>query len=135
MIFYYRKPAYENALHKSSLKYLEEINQYNSRRRTQNIIWFNPPFSQTVKTNVAKLFFRLLDKHFPKFHSLYKIFNRNIIIVSYSCMNLFNQKEKQNNSWNFRNKNECPLKENCRKLSTNIRHSIIKLSLGSKREP
>ena len=44
---------------------------------------FNPPFSQTVKTNVVKLFFRLLYKHFPKSHSLYKIFNRNTIKVSY----------------------------------------------------
>ena len=64
------KPVYENALHKSgyksSLKYSEEIHQCNSKKRNRNIIWFNPPFSQTVKTNVAKSFFRLLDKYFPK---------------------------------------------------------------------
>ena len=32
----------------------EEIHQYNSKERTRNIIWFNPPFSQTVKTNIVK---------------------------------------------------------------------------------
>ena len=90
-VFITVKPICENALHKagykSSLKYSEEIHQYNSKKRTRNIIWFNPPFSQTVKTNFAKSFFRLLDKDFPKSHSLYKIFNRNSIKVSYSCMN------------------------------------------------
>ena len=88
---------------------------------------FNPPFSQTVKTNVAKLFFKLLDKHFPKSHLLYKIFNRNTIKVSYSGMNsnvsqiikLHNRKvsinkEKQTNPCYCRNKNECPLNKNCK---------------------
>ena len=31
---------------------------------TSNIIWFNPPFSRNVSTNVAKKFLQLLDKHF-----------------------------------------------------------------------
>ena len=79
------KQVHENDLHKScyksSPKYAEEIHQYNSKNRTQNI-WFNPPFSQTVKTNIAKSFFRILDKYFPKSHSLYKIFNRNTIKIS-----------------------------------------------------
>ena len=85
------KPVYENALHKSgyksSLKYSEEILHCNIMKRTRNIIWLNPPFSHTVKTKVGKSFFRLLDKHFPRSHSLYKIFNRNNVKVSYSCMN------------------------------------------------
>ena len=124
------KPVYENALCKSgcisSLKYSEEIHQHSSKKRTRKIIWFNPPFTQTVKTNVAKLFFRLLDKHFPKSHLLHKIFNRNTIKVSYSCMNnvsqiikqhnrnVSNKKEKQTNPCNCRNKNECPLNGNCK---------------------
>ena len=72
--------------YKSTLKYSKEIHQYNSRKRNRNIIWFNPPFSQTIKTNIAKTFFRLLDTHFPRSHSLYKIFNKNTVKVSYSCM-------------------------------------------------
>ena len=124
------KPVYENALHKSSykssLKYSEEIHQQSSNKRTRKIIWFNPPFTQTVKTNVAKLSFRLLDKHFPKHHLLHKIFNIDTIKVSYSCMNNVSQiikhhsrnvsdkKEKQTNPCNCRNKNEYPLNGNCK---------------------
>ena len=65
------------------------------KKRTRNIIWFNPQFSQTVKTNAAKSFFRILDKHFPKSHPIYKIFNRNTNKVSYSCMNNVSQIIKQ----------------------------------------
>ena len=122
----YMKMLYTRVVTKSSIKYSEEIHQHNSNKRTRKIIWFNPPFTQTVKTNVAKLFFRLLDKHFPKSHLLHKIFNRNTIKVSYSCMNnvsqivkqhnrnVSNKKEKQTNPCNCRNKNKNPLNANCK---------------------
>ena len=101
------KPVYEKALHKtgykSSLKYSEEIYQYNSKKRTRNIIWFNPPFPETV-IHFLKIFFTLLDKYFAKSHSLCKIFNRNTIKVSYSCMNSVSQIMKQH-SKNVFNKN------------------------------
>ena len=74
-------------------------------KEPEKIIWFNPSFTQTVKTNVAKLFFRLLDKHFPKSHLLHKIFNRNTIKVSYSCMNNVSQIIKQHKR-NASNKKE-----------------------------
>ena len=35
---------------------------------------------------VAKIFLSLIDKHFPKNSKLCKIFNRNTIKVSYSCL-------------------------------------------------
>ena len=40
-------------------------------------------------------FFALVDKHFPKDHKLRRIFNRNTIKISYSCMN--NTKQIINN--------------------------------------
>ena len=46
----------------------------------------NPPFNINVATNVAKTFLTLIDKHFPKNRRLSKIFNRNTIKVSYSCL-------------------------------------------------
>ena len=58
----------------------------NKPPRKRNIIWFNPPYSKNVKTNVAQKFLRLIDKHFPKTSKLHKIFNRNTVKVSYSCM-------------------------------------------------
>ena len=34
-------------------------------------------FSINMKTNIGKVFFKLLRKHFPKTHKFYKIFNKN----------------------------------------------------------
>ena len=50
------------------------------------VIWFNPQFSLNVKTNVGKIFLRLVKRHFPKENPLHKIFNKNTLKVSYSCM-------------------------------------------------
>ena len=62
----------------------DEENQ--KRKRKRNIIWFNPPYSKNVKTNIGKTFLQLLSKHFPKDHHMHKIFNRNTVKISYSCM-------------------------------------------------
>ena len=56
------------------------------RNRKRNVIWFNPPFNQNVKANVARNFLDLVDKHFPHHHRYHKLFNRNNIKTSYSCM-------------------------------------------------
>ena len=58
----------------------------NNRNRARDIVWFNPPYSQNVKTNIGKTFLKLVKKHFPRGHKLYKIFNRNTLKLSYSCM-------------------------------------------------
>ena len=50
-----------------------------------NTIWFNPPFSRAVFTNVGKRFFQLLRHHFPPCNKLHKIFNMNTVKVSYCC--------------------------------------------------
>ena len=57
-----------------------------SGRRKLKIIWFNPPYSMNVKTNIAREFLQLLDKHFHANHHLHMVFNRNNVKVSYSCM-------------------------------------------------
>ena len=56
-------------------------------KRHRNVIWFNPPYSKNVKTNIGRTFLQLVDKHFPKSSHLHKIFNRNSIKISYSCLN------------------------------------------------
>ena len=61
----------------------EESNQ--TRKRKQNIVWYNPPYSMNVKTNVCKIFFKLLRTHFPSSHPMYTIFNTNKVKISYSC--------------------------------------------------
>ena len=79
-------PLYENALKHSafdtSLQYVQktsqtEDNTNNKRRRKRNITWFNPPHFTNVKTNIGKVFFKLLNKHFPKNNQLHKAFNKD----------------------------------------------------------
>ena len=52
----------------------------------RNTIWFNPPCSENVQTNVAKTFLNLIKKHFPPNHNLHPVFKKNNVKVSYSCM-------------------------------------------------
>ena len=61
----------------------------NLRRR--EIIWYNPPYSRNVATNVGRAFLKILDEEFPKEHALHKIFNRNTVKISYSCMSNLKQ--------------------------------------------
>jgi len=62
--------AYNNALENS--RHYEKIGftdcsklSRKPNRRKRNIIWFNPPFSQNVSTNIGKKFFELIKKHSP----------------------------------------------------------------------
>ena len=94
------KPLYEAALNESGYKitltYTKTANVKN-RNRARNIIWFNPPYSQNVKTNIGKTFLKLVKKHFPRGHKLYKIFNRNTLKLNYSCMSSMSSVIKQHN--------------------------------------
>ena len=111
--------------HKVELKFHKEEQKTQKRKQSRNIIWFNPPFSRNVTTNVAKTFLHLLDKHFPKSNKLHKIFNRNTVKVSYCCTgtlfhiirshnkNVINGKKLANLKCNCRNKSVCPLDGNC----------------------
>ena len=56
---------------------IKEANQ--ARKRKRAIIRYNPPNSMNVKTNIAKTFFKLLQKHFLSIHPMYTIFNKNKI--------------------------------------------------------
>ena len=50
------------------------------------MIWFNPPYNSTVSTNIGHKFLQAMDEYFPSHHPLHKIFNRNTLKLSYSCM-------------------------------------------------
>ena len=60
--------------------------QNNTRRRRRKVIWFNPPYSGNVKTNIGKIFFGIIKKHFPEGSELSRLFNKKILKISYSCM-------------------------------------------------
>ena len=53
------------------------------RYRSKHVHWFNPPFSENVKTNVGAEFLKVVSSSFPKGHPLHQIFNRNTIKLSY----------------------------------------------------
>ena len=130
------KQSYSQALKASGydgkLKYEERKPPKRTRKR--KIIWFNPLYSMNVKTNIGKKFLNLIGRHFPKDHKYHKLFNRNTIKISYSCMNnmadrikgytnkiLKQQQQQQQHSsteqqqqtCNCRQKSECPLNGNC----------------------
>ena len=56
------------------------------KQKKENITWFYPPFNKSVSTNLGSKLLNLVDKHFPKATILGKIFNKNTIKVSYSCL-------------------------------------------------
>ena len=134
------KSTYQDALNKSGYKYNLSFKETAPdapkarRNRQRNITWFNPPYSQNVETRVGKCFLSLIDQHFPKSNPLHKIFNRNTLKLSYSCMSnvksiISNHNKAQigkpsnpleeTNNCNCRNKNSCPLEGNC-----NVRNII-----------
>ena len=88
-------PVYNEALRKSGftsdLVYTpkefdhKNYNEENKKRRCK-IIWFNPPFSTSFKSNIGKTFLNLIKRYFLKTNKLHKIFKKNTVKVSYSGM-------------------------------------------------
>ena len=92
--------ALEKSGFSEKIKYNKQVPV--NRVQTRKVIWFNPPYSSHVKTNVGKAFMKLIVKHFPKHHIYYKIFNKNSIKLSYSRMqNMGNVIMKHNNKLLF----------------------------------
>ena len=125
-IFEGTAPYYEQ--HLSNCGYKEKLNYRDptpqnlitKRKRQRNILWFNPPYSKTIKTKIGKLFLQLIKKHFPKEHKFHKIFNRNTLKLSYSCMPNIKTKINAHNREILRNTPSkktkhcnCQQKENC----------------------
>ena len=84
-------PYYNNILKDCVYKEKIQFQQYKHqqtqprRHRSGNITMFNPPFSRNVETNVVRKFLKLVKKHFCK-HLYHKMFTKNNMKVSYSCM-------------------------------------------------
>jgi hypothetical protein len=136
-VFNEATPPYQEALKESGYDYTlkynpqpQNTNTSRKRNRQRNITWFNPPYSESVATNVGKNFLTLLDKCFPPGHQLRKILNRNTIKISYSCMPNMKQIISTHNkstmkavkteeptqitrNCNCRKQQTCPLEGNC----------------------
>ena len=77
------KITYNNQSEQASNVNIEKANQ--ARKRKRAIIWYNPPYSMNVKTNIGKRILKLLQKHFPPTNPMYAIFDKNKIKISCSC--------------------------------------------------
>ena len=99
-------------------------------------IWFNSAYSKNISTNIGRQFLNLVNHHFPFYLNLYKIFSRNSIKVSYSCMaNMKDIKNSHNHhilqknisiskkTCNCIDKAKCPLHWKC--LTKNIIYQSI----------
>ena len=64
----------------------------------RKVTWSNPSFNINVATHVAKMFLTFIGEHFPKDKRVSKIFNRNTIKVSYSCLPNVEQTISNNNN-------------------------------------
>ena len=136
---------YNNALKKSGynvkLDYeakktsTEEVkkNKQKKKTRKRKVLWYNPPFEQSLDTNIGKEFLKLIDKHFgnKRDDNLHKIINRKTVKIGYSCGPNFGnilkahnrqvlQKHKEENGQssnarkcNCRRGETCPLKGDC----------------------
>ena len=76
--------ALVEAGHPGNIQYVEPTVPTQGRRtRQRKTIWFNPPFSKNISTNVAAKFLSLVRRHFGKDSKLYSIFNVFNLKVSY----------------------------------------------------
>ena len=99
-VFTAAAPLYQEALDKSGyhfkLKYdpgtatAANKSSRKNRTRTRKIVWFNPPFSRNIETNIGKEFFKIID-NFPRNHILSGVINRNKIKLSYRTMKNMDQ--------------------------------------------
>ena len=67
----------------------------NNRNRARNIIWFNPSYSQNVRT-LEKHSSRLIKKIFLRDHRLHKVLNKHTLNLSLSFPRVFRKTEKKN---------------------------------------
>ena len=121
--------ALEESGHQHQLKYDKPTTARN-RQRKRHILWYNPPYSKNVSTNVGKTFIKTIKTEFPPSHPLHKIFNCNNLKVSYSCMpnverimNMHNKAISNNSTTpdpstntracNCRRRDQCPLNGQC----------------------
>ena len=94
-IFHETSKYYQNILNQSGYDYKLECKSTNNenenrskspKNHKRNSIGFNPPFSKNISNNIGKYFLLLIEKHFPNNHKYHKIFNKNNVKISYSCM-------------------------------------------------
>lgn len=112
------KPEYERALkdsgYQEKLTWTEEgANRARRRKKKRNTLYYNPPFSQNIKTKTGKEFLKLIKKWFESDEQLKKKINRKTIKISYSSMRNLGQHISNHNIKILNQSNNNDTKENC----------------------
>ena len=95
-------PVYQNALRRSKHSHHMEFSSdphrpspsgfnleptSSKKRRRRDVIYWNPPYSLNVETNIGGRFLALIDRCFPKGSIMSKVFNRSNLKLSYrTCL-------------------------------------------------
>ena len=71
-------PLYNSALRNSGFNESIQFTKDRPRRRTRkrNIMFYNPPFDESISTTIGKNFLDLIDKWFPEETEINRIFNK-----------------------------------------------------------
>ena len=143
-------PIYQEALIKAGYNHKLTYQKHDQKKdilqqRKRQIIWFNLPYSKNVITKVGKFFLSLIYKQFPPHHKLHKLFNRNNVKISYSCLpnikSIINGHSRKilylsptigRKTCNCINISQCPLQQRC--LSNNILYQANIIPFGENSE-
>ena len=130
-VFNETKETYTKALrrsgHQANLTYINNQNNQEStnrrrRRQRREITYFNPPYSNSLKTNLGKEFLKLIDKNFPVNNILHHIINRHTVKISYSCTQSIGQILQKHNKKLL--KPQTPVPDNPAAKLCNCRNSV-----------
>ena len=75
----YQSVLNNNAGYSDSFRYELPHQPQRKCNRMRKIVWFNPPYSKNVATNIEKELFNLLQVHFPRQHPFHSLFNCNTV--------------------------------------------------------
>ena len=127
-IFNSKIQPYQDALnssgYSSNLKFDPSVKQQQlqpqqqqRRKRSRKITWFNPPFSLNVKSNIGKIFLKIVDECLQQ--------NLN--------QNLSNKKlaERGVTLCNCRDKANCPMPDKCINSNLVYRYSVTRTDTGN----
>ena len=81
-----KKPSNLHSTYSNGLEGVSEAGGFPCKGGSRQVIWFNPPFNIYCSTNVGELFRGIVDKNFGKGNQLSRMFNRNKLKISYSCL-------------------------------------------------
>ena len=84
-IFNRAKTLFQQALKDSGYEYdlkYQSTQICSKRTRKRDIIWYNPPYTKSVATNIEKKFLTIVRKEYGIKHTLSKILNKNTLKLS-----------------------------------------------------